>query len=84
MDFPSGEKWGKSSSPFGELSLTAVPPPTGTIQRSLAYAKTICVAEMSGVHLETTLGFLAKGLPVYDISFGRAGEVRIEHAGDVG
>jgi hypothetical protein len=36
---------------LGELSLTAVPPSTGAIQRSLAYAKTICVAEMSGVRI---------------------------------
>lgn len=41
------------------------------------------LTQLGEKHLATTLGFLAKGLPVYDITFGSGGQVTIEHTGTV-
>ena len=48
MFFPSGENFGKLSTPDGELSLKAVPPSFGATQRSFAYVKTIWSFDTSG------------------------------------
>lgn len=39
--------------------------------------------ELAGIQMSATLGRLAKGLPIYDLTFDRRGRVHVEHAGDV-